>query len=87
MSPDPRSRFAWLLDIKPEWELEEIWSLVKDVAPDNVKRESYIMKFARKRKVGRKVMISKDSLRWFQCLFFSSCGFQRLYQFLVIYIR
>lgn len=57
--PDPRSRIAWLLDIKPEWKLDEIWLLIKDVVPGNVKKESYIMKFARKRKVGKFIMISK----------------------------
>lgn len=58
-TPDPRSRFSQLFEIKPDWDLNDFWPLVQDVVPPNVKRENYVMKFAKKRKVGNKIMVSK----------------------------
>lgn len=56
---DPKERINQLLNIKPNWELSEILPFIQDIIPKTSKVESFIMKFARKKTVGKKIIISK----------------------------
>lgn len=59
LSNDPKERIGQLLSIKPAWELPEILPFIQDIIPKTSKVDSFIMKFARKKTVGKKIIISK----------------------------
>ncbi|ODQ67129.1 hypothetical protein NADFUDRAFT_49571 [Nadsonia fulvescens var. elongata DSM 6958] len=59
LSSDPKARFAQLFEQKSTWELSEITPFVEDVMHNKaIKIESFIMKFARKRTINKKIIVS-----------------------------
>ena len=58
LSENPRSRFAELLAVKSTWELSEIVPFIEDIRNKNVKMESFIMKYAKKKTVGKRIYVS-----------------------------
>jgi sister chromatid cohesion protein DCC1 len=58
LSKDPKIRFQQLLTVKNSWELTEILPFIDEIRNKSVKLESYVMKYARKRTVGKKIMVS-----------------------------
>lgn len=55
---NPKDRILLLLSIKSAWELDELTPFIKEIVPNNVKIANFVMKFARKRQVGSKTIIS-----------------------------
>lgn len=55
---NPKDRILLLLSIKPTWELDELSPFIKDIVPNNIKIANFVMKYARKRQVGSKTIIS-----------------------------
>lgn len=58
LSDNPKTRFAQLLAVKSTWELNEIVPFLEDIRNKSVKMESFIMKFAKKKTVGKRVYVS-----------------------------
>lgn len=58
LKSDPRGRFKQLFTVKPEWELSELEPFIVQIWNRSIKLENFIMKFARRRKVGTKVLVS-----------------------------
>lgn len=58
LSRDPRKRFAELFTVQSTWELEEIAPYVEELNVKNMKLDKFIIKYARRKKVGKKTVIS-----------------------------
>jgi sister chromatid cohesion protein DCC1 len=58
LSDKPKTRFHQLFTIKSSWDFEEIVPFIEDIRNKSVKMESFIMKFARKKTVGKKVIVT-----------------------------
>lgn len=58
LSDNPKTRFSQLLAVKSTWELSEIVPFLEDIRNKSVKMESFIMKFAKKKTVGKRVYVS-----------------------------
>lgn len=55
---NPRERFDQLFQLQSTWELEEIEPFISDLNTKNLKLESFIMKYAKRRKAAKKVLVS-----------------------------
>lgn len=58
LSDNPKTRFSQLLAVKSQWELAEIIPFLEDIRNKSVKMESFIMKYAKKKTVGKRVYVS-----------------------------
>lgn len=58
LSDSPKTRFQQLFSIKSTWDLNEIVPFIEDIRNKSVKMENFIMKYARKKNLGRKVVVS-----------------------------
>ncbi len=58
LSKDPVIRFKRLFKEQSSWELDDIIPYVKDLNTRNIKIESFIIKYARKKQIGKKIIIS-----------------------------
>lgn len=58
LSDNPKTRFAQLFEVKSTWELAEIVPFLEDIRSKSVKMESFIMKYAKKKTVGKRIFVS-----------------------------
>lgn len=58
LKSDPRARFKQLFTVKPEWELSEMVPFIEPVWNKSIKLENFVMKFARRKKIGTKILVS-----------------------------
>lgn len=58
LSEKPKIRFQQLFSIKSTWEFDEIVPFIEGIRNKSVKMESFIMKFARKKTSGKRVIIT-----------------------------
>ncbi|CAN3362738.1 sister chromatid cohesion protein Dcc1p [Diutina catenulata] len=58
LSKDTKTRITDLLRVQREWDYDEFVALVKDLVPAGKKPDSVIMKFARKKRVGKKFVVA-----------------------------
>jgi sister chromatid cohesion protein DCC1 len=58
LSDIPKVRFQQLLGMRSSWELSEMIPFIDDLRNKSVKLESFVMKYARKKTVGRKIIIT-----------------------------
>lgn len=59
LSDDPKKRFAQLFAIKPKWEITEMTPFIETLRVNkSVKVENFVLKYAKKRKEGGKIVVS-----------------------------
>ncbi|CCK73406.1 Dcc1p NDAI_0G04210 [Naumovozyma dairenensis CBS 421] len=58
LSMDPKQRFQRLFSLQSRWDMEDLWPFVEELNIRGLKPDSFVAKFARRRKVGRRVVIS-----------------------------
>lgn len=55
---DPKERFNQLFRLQSTWEIAEIEPFISDLNTKNVKLESFIMKYAKRRKAAKQILVS-----------------------------
>ncbi|AOA60680.1 Subunit of a complex with Ctf8p and Ctf18p that shares some components with Replication Factor C [Komagataella phaffii GS115] len=58
LSSDAATRFQELFRLQSEWNLKEMTPYLKDVNNRNLKLENFVMKFAKRRKVGEQIIVT-----------------------------
>uniref|UniRef100_A0A060TCA2 ARAD1D34694p n=1 Tax=Blastobotrys adeninivorans TaxID=409370 RepID=A0A060TCA2_BLAAD len=56
---NPRIRFQQLFAVKSTWDLDEMVPFIDDLKPTAVKLEGFVMKYARKKTLGKRVVVTK----------------------------
>jgi sister chromatid cohesion protein DCC1 len=59
LSAEPKTRFQQLLSIKSSWDLDDIAPFIEDVAHHGVKLENFILKYARKKRAGSRIIVTQ----------------------------
>lgn len=54
----PKQRFQQLFGVKATWELAEIVPFLEDIRNKSIKMESFVMKYAKKKTVGKRIYVS-----------------------------
>ncbi|EJS44546.1 dcc1p [Saccharomyces arboricola H-6] len=55
---DPKERFKVLFRLQSQWDLEDIMPLIEELNTRGMKIDSFIMKYARRKRLGKKVVVT-----------------------------